>query len=1199
MNGHVRISPRNILAESASRTGFALVVCLALISLIVVLALGMISLASIEIRRASLTDSRALARANARLALMQAIGQLQENMGPDQRVSANAEILGSNVNQTHWTGVWRGTQADGSSFFSRDDLSGGLSDTRSSPGAPAASDTVIQWLVSGGGSPKNGPLSPAVTMDTTQTHERVRVGKVPLENPAGTPSGHMAWWTGDLGVRANIRSGRSNATTDAKIWTDLLASSGAEVSLMTGNATFATGDRRRLASSGTTTLTPAGASWTREHHFDFTTDSMGVLCDVRDGGLKRDLTAFFQSDGNIPAWKNLSGLADSDPLLGDSQGADQRLVNGSPRFGMLRDWARSAIPVSAETFASLTPETDNQAGRASQANALANEAPVKLAGNQKAGVQPILVEATIFIHLSTFKLAGTSPPEFQLRHHLYPRVVLWNPYNVELEFDRSMVMIQGNGRQEMWTENEHMNSAGNVIYRSWGQWLSFEGGRSTSFNANGAGIFNTEGYNDPYIGSYFFSIPKTRFAPGECLVFSSAKQAEYNCLSPYRPGPYNLDANELSCNVTPDPARSYYISGTDIGGGIPYRPISFWYAPTPAWSTGGRNGVENQSDDTRAILKLNRDGESISFEGFDKLPQVAVISASLQYGAGREPRIAWSSSQKMPMQLLNETTPTPTIIPNVRTREGIRLRWFREHPSNIKNSGPLADTPYFEEALLGNWNPRASFVVRSPWDNIGGSLPKSGSSGGPWFFGAYTRDLFDQAVSWEEQTPVFRDEKAHGNPFGPPQEGYDHYVLFDVPRTETGVISIAQLQHVKLSEFIWHPSYAIGNSLADPRLGTGGYQGLDHTSPTVTDSRAAHFGGFHENLIGSSADTQRAASRSAWATTARAILGNLPASDNLVYDLSFEANHALWDRYFLSSGSPTEKTSWLENPETYPLPNSRVKPAGPGATYQQVTSFHEAASAMMMDGAFNVNSTRVEAWKAILGSSRKAEYSSGTDVPFPRVLDSPEGVWKSGDPTDTDRVWSGRRELAANEIDALAAAIVEEVKLRGPFVSMADFVNRRLAKNETGRMGALEAAIEKSGINSPLRAAMPLENGKSLPDYRHPDNIADATGLEQSLKPSSKAWGAPAWLTQADVLQVIGPALTARSDTFLIRAYGDSLDPKGNITARAWCEAVVQRTPQPLTPDASGINPLVSPDLKDFGRRFVITSFRWLPPQDT
>ena len=96
--------------------------------------------------------------------------------------------------------------------------------------------------------------------------------------------------------------------------------------------------------------------------------------------------------------------------------------------------------------------------------------------------------------------------------------------------------------------------------------------------------------------------------------------------------------------------------------------------------------------------------------------------------------------------------------------------------------------------------------------------------------------------------------------------------------------------------------------------------------------------------------------------------------------------------------------------------------------------------------------------------------------------------------------------------------------------------------------------------------------------------------------------GGPGWLTQADLLQPLAPYLTARSDTFIIRSYGDAVNPAtGSVEGRAWCEAVVQRIPDfvgnesPDTPLASLSS--TSPS-KVFGRRFHVVSFRWLSPDD-
>jgi hypothetical protein len=62
----------------------------------------------------------------------------------------------------------------------------------------------------------------------------------------------------------------------------------------------------------------------------------------------------------------------------------------------------------------------------------------------------------------------------------------------------------------------------------------------------------------------------------------------------------------------------------------------------------------------------------------------------------------------------------------------------------------------------------------------------------------------------------------------------------------------------------------------------------------------------------------------------------------------------------------------------------------------------------------------------------------------------------------------------------------------------------------------------------------------------------------------------------------------------VIRTYGEAKDASGEITARAWCEAVVQRTPDPIAPDGTGLDPDRSRPEGAFGRSFKVISFRWL-----
>ena len=74
--------------------------------------------------------------------------------------------------------------------------------------------------------------------------------------------------------------------------------------------------------------------------------------------------------------------------------------------------------------------------------------------------------------------------------------------------------------------------------------------------------------------------------------------------------------------------------------------------------------------------------------------------------------------------------------------------------------------------------------------------------------------------------------------------------------------------------------------------------------------------------------------------------------------------------------------------------------------------------------------------------------------------------------------------------------------------------------------------------------------------------------------------------TYIQIMAVLGPLLTVRSDTFRIRAYGEAVNSLATVPveARAVCEAIVQRTP------------LAAPN--GLGRKFVLIDFRWLGPND-
>jgi hypothetical protein len=165
---------------------------------------------------------------------------------------------------------------------------------------------------------------------------------------------------------------------------------------------------------------------------------------------------------------------------------------------------------------------------------------------------------------------------------------------------------------------------------------------------------------------------------------------------------------------------------------------------------------------------------------------------------------------------------------------------------------------------------------------------------------------------------------------------------------------------------------------------------------------------------------------------------------------------------------------------------------------------------------------------------------------------------------------------------------VKEVRKRGPFLSLADFVNRRVGTDrQLARAGAIQNALDSADV--PINAA-----------YNSGRSVSTSTANRFSFKEAEEgplAYGSAGVVKQADILTPIAPVLSARSDSFIIRAYGEAVDATGKVTARAWCEAVVERDRNfidPEDPAETAILNLKREANRLFGRSYQLVSFRWL-----
>lgn len=1107
-----------------------MLITITLLAFLVLLLVSLASLTRVETQVAANNTQLAQARANALFALNLAMGKLQEYAGPDQRVTARADIQTVNTESPLWTGVWDARPADAAN---------------PSHAVAPASDAPLAWLVSGNES--NGvavapsATAPAMPNGTNESVWLVRkaagrtltdaqsvwlekrplnadASQVPGAGAAGAPVrvGSYAWWVGDEGVKAKINLEdpyRDEAATSAEAaWRrqaaprpDLQLLSKPEFAEVFADTTTVFEASRvnllsheQLSLMDTALAGGPGAAQASEYFHDLTLASKGVLTDTLRGGLRRDLTrGLAQAPTGTLAMAEIGDVTSVFALpLPGPYGRTTKLPVSSI-------WTPSKEP-HAPTWQQVRSWLGNRAG----VTGVMDPVSGPLADTTRNGITcptttgHAIMPVPVMLELGYGLDVG---PDGKYRVMMRPRVVLMNPYNVTLNPASYCLIYQPFvvSKSDLDFNFNHatdgaLKAAAQFLL---GDFISLNGSKRMAFNL-------TDGFGPGEVKIY--SLPAS--ATGDVLIDGTASIIELE------PG--------ISTN------RAYFATGADA----------------PSWYTAAQRNVINVSqgalpaDHPRLSLALGKATAG-------NVPAVSITNRYIQTAA-----VIYAKPH--PTARLDTDTDPSTIDNAANTGRQLRTLRF-----TLRHAG-------LDLLTNGNGNMASE-------GEIGGDLPADTSSGARFLIDNNPRAIVSQRLGGRDDVAHYAVTSLKGSGYtdidyevsgantlgywggsADATDGTTHAVLFDVPRAGEQIVSLGRLAHFNWGVDGKHPAYPLGNSFASVFYPAG----------------SADFG--------------------------------------------YALNEALWDRFFLS----TLPDSLATRPAN--LPNTRLRfhdPANAPAlgTIEGEDGYHLAATRLWIDGAFNINSTSVEAWTAFLGSVQAADYAyssttaaSRTDNAvraFPRVrnLHGRDPV----DETGQSHEWTGYRHLDGDQLKALAAQIVAGIKARGrPARSLAEFMNRDLSKpagDVRNQMGIVQAAID-SVVNTATPDA--TGNGTGLANLSGL-NTAEvvASGFNLADNPEAargklRAAGAPGFLMQGDLLTPLVTAMSARSDTFRVRSYGETRNPAtGEIAGRAWCEAVVQRMPEFIGGeaaesrlDATGLGA----DSKTFGRKFVVIQFRWLGPDE-
>ncbi len=1270
--------------KPASDKGFALVATIMLMILLVIISLGTLSLSTVSLRNSSNNSAEANAKANARMALMIAIGELQKYAGPDRAITATSEILAT-TEKPNTTGVWESwdfnpsvapnyTQEKADRFkrwlvSNADDTATESRDFATSPWSGSAVELV-----------GDGALG-----TTASAADKVTAGLVPVSNN-GKIEGGYAWHVADESVKARVnlyRDPSQNTTLAQKrallggqrpdpsvikqadgsllsvFPTDIDAAEYTEANASTGKIIDL--DQAELLTSARGKIKPL--------RNDITPYSLGVMTDVRSGGLKQDLSSVFEmgsaSANTLPTeFSGKTLYASTHGITGDSD----------PKWSALAGYYNS--------FRSLAT-ADTSPTLAVKQSSISN-ATVPDGFNPA----PVIAKVDTIFSLVARPLAGQAGwysgharkyHEYTLNLIVTPVVTLHNPYNVSISFQKMEVTFKNLPVAFNYVLNNVSQSVVPNSFESLNNWGGTRGDRAfvmtiADWTDDVASSTGTKGLVTLKPGQTLICGPSvpTKYpagviylnntsAAGDDTSFDRDTKAQSGAVA------YEWE-NDLMNNIKAKPVFTpglgFELSGPCIEHYRPnpatrnpatQLPVALPVStpptpPDPAHYPGASPGLAflflrdinaadkvSQSTVTDQFYlefkiqrpewyvdnsTLNMQSPPASFSVTAKLQATASDSlvpyANLQFNYGDQTTLSYPATAKDPK----------VATANTNLNKIFNDRVYR-YPFTGSMTGSQSAAPagvlYTQQSSY--LHPFAIFSVYSRTSNGGvyetGARTKSSSTspqvnllkdgrlaGKPYLF--HNPSLSNSTLDLSTEKPGVQAYELNFQPFLSKGDFQD-YMDVDAASRVPALTGNKTTSGVKSGSYLEIPSGPL-QTIADFRR-----------SNALTTSYPPYF----VQPVGNSLLHPLMSATKVTQT-------NTSVSANPLLDHSVLANHALYDRFYFSSfatrGSETPDAVFEKFVNgTAPLASQAFQsylPAGKTVTTAKAdlftsskpkdTAYKTAAEYQLIRGPFNVNSTSVQAWKAVLASMNKSEVSTlwaktagleskaAGGVAFPAMSlvnggSSSAAIESAKIDNSKTNTWNGYREITEPQLETLAAKIVAEVRARGPFLSMSEFVNRQIGPSgPLSLTGALEAAIAKAEINEPLNATsansflnqVPIAaiNVLDLKLYGY-STIAATTG--------NPAAGAPGWVSQADLLRILEPSATVRGDTFVIRTYGESRDSNGKVTAKAYAEAVVQRFPDYVdVSDRPSLNAATDPSAKEanklFGRRFQIVSFRWL-----